>query len=102
MSLEAKRFVVVALVVVEFPVMTKLALMVEEALERKPVKVESPEAERVVKEPAPPVMASAPTSMEPNPEVMEPVPRAPTVVKEEVKTPVPSVVPERTEALLSK
>ena len=36
MSLEAKRFVVVALVVVEFPVMTKLALMVEEALERKP------------------------------------------------------------------
>ena len=36
------KFVVVAFVVVEFPVMTRLPLMVEEAVERKPARVVAP------------------------------------------------------------
>lgn len=69
--------VVVAFVVVEFPVMTRLPLMVEEALERKPVRVESPPAESVVKDAAPAVNASAPMLIEPKFPVIEPESRAP-------------------------
>ena len=93
---EIARLVVVALVVVELPVMTRLPFTVEEAVERKPARVESPEAERVVKEAAPPVIASAPTLIEPKLEVMEPESSAPTDVREEVRTPVPRVLLERT------
>ena len=69
----------------------------EEADERNPpVKVASDEAERVVKEAAPPVMLSAPMLIAPKLEVMEPESNAPTVVREEVRTPVPKVLFERT------
>ena len=39
---------------------------------------------------------SAPVSIDPNPEVIDPALRAPTVVREEVTTPVPSVVLDKT------
>ena len=57
---------------------------------------------KVVKEPAPAVRASTPMLIEPKLEVMEPASRAPTVVREEVKMPVPRVVPERTLVLLRR
>ena len=72
---ETYSAVVVALVVVELPTMTRLPLTVEEAPERKPpVKVERPET------------------------VSDP--RVPIEVSEEDKMPLPSVLPERTEAPL--
>ena len=46
------------------------------------------------------MMLSAPVSIAPKPEVIEPEFKAPTVVKEEVKTPVPKVFPLRTEVPL--
>ena len=46
------------------------------------------------------VMLSAPVSIAPNPEVIEPEFRAPTLVRDEDKTPEPSAVAERTLALL--
>ena len=70
-----KKFVVVALVVVELPTITKLPLTVEEAPERKPpVKVERPETVNEV--------------------------RVLTEVREEAEIPAPRVFPLRTEAPL--
>ena len=60
----------VALVDVELPVIFKLPLTVDEAVEMKPPKVESPETAREES--------------------------VPTEVREEFTTPVPSVVPVRT------
>jgi hypothetical protein len=45
-------------------------------------------------------MLSAPVSMAPKLRVIEPESNAPTVVREEVRTPVPNVVAERTEVPL--
>ena len=66
------------------------------AVEEAVAKVLAPETEREEREPAPAVRASAPILMEPKLEVMLPESRAPTVVKEEVSTPVPRVLLVRT------
>jgi hypothetical protein len=68
--------------------------------EERPVTVNAPVSVKEEKVPAPAVRASAPILMAPKFEVMEPESRAPTVVREEVITAEPNVVPDNTDVPL--
>ena len=80
---EIARFVVVAFVVVEFPVMTRLPLIVEDAEERKPPEsVERPVTPTVEENVAAPVTISVPVVVAP-PRIVRPVPFvAPPIVED--------------------
>jgi hypothetical protein len=99
---ESPRMVVVA----ELPTSATFARESREPVafvnEERPVTESAPEDVREVKEPAPPVIASAPTSIAPKPFVMEPAFKAPTDVSDDETTAAPKAVAERTGVLLMR